>query len=214
MSSIDNQNKYWDGVAWEKRFSLPLDMDRFKSLVSADQRILDYGCGYGRTCSELWDHGFHYIVGVDSSSQMIKRGRQTYPHLNLRTLEETNIPYDDDSCDVVLLFAVLTCIPTDDGQRECIRDIFRVLRPKGILYISDFCLQNDERRLARYKKGAKEFGTYGVFRLAEGAVLRHHEISWIKSLTADFETIDMVRVDVETMNENPAKAFQYLARKP
>ena len=66
----------------------------------------------------------------------------------------------------------------------------------------------------RYKEGAKEFGTYGVFRLAEGTILRHHRMSWVKSLTSDFETIDMVRIDVETMNENPAKAFQYLGRKP
>ena len=61
MADINNQNEYWDGVAWEKTFSIPLDMARVKSLVSTEQRILDYGCGYGRICCELWDQGFHNV---------------------------------------------------------------------------------------------------------------------------------------------------------
>lgn len=39
------------------------------------------------------------------------------------------------SVDAVLLFTVLTCVPTDDGQQAIVREAGRVLRPGGLLYI-------------------------------------------------------------------------------
>lgn len=42
-----------------------------------------------------------------------------------------------------VLFAVLTCIPLDGEQRDLVREISRVLRPGGLLYISDLLLNRD-----------------------------------------------------------------------
>jgi SAM-dependent methyltransferase len=78
MSGIDNQVEYWDSVAKERTFSHPLNASLFKSLVHFNDHILDYGCGYGRTCNELFSLGFQNVVGIDSSPQMIERGRNTH----------------------------------------------------------------------------------------------------------------------------------------
>ncbi|MHB1000644.1 MAG: class I SAM-dependent methyltransferase [Armatimonadota bacterium] len=213
MTDIDNQVEYWDSVVWVKEFTLSLDTDRFKQLVSPDQRILDYGCGYGRICRELWDNGYRNIIGIDSSPKMIERAKQEHPQIEFDTVDFPKLPYADESFDAVLLIAVLTCIPSDEGQVSLVQEISRVLKPGGIFYIADFCLQTDNRNLKRYKECEKAFGRYGVFKLPYGVVLRHHDMEWIESLTSNFGQIGLSEGDVSTMNGNPARAFQYFGRK-
>ncbi len=214
MIDLNNQTQYWDNAAWEKSFSLPLDIEWFSAEVSPDQRILDYGCGYGRLCQELWLHGYQNIVGLDSSAEIIKRGREAYPHLDLQIRVGPGLNPIEDRFDAVLLVAVLTCIPTNEGQQGLLRDLYRALRPGGILYISDFCLQNDERNRRRYDEFYGKYGIYGVFELPEGAVFRHQDPAWTVDLTAEYQKIGHYETDVLTMNGHQAKAFHFMGRRP
>lgn len=213
MKTLDNQFEYWDSVSSSKTFTHPVDIDRFHSVVSSKANILDFGCGYGRTCDELYRLGFRNIIGVDSSQMMIERGYKEYPHLNLQTLKNNNIPYDQDAFDAIILFAVLTCIPTNEGQRALISEIYRVLRPGGIIYISDYWLQSNERNFNRYDKFKDKYGIYGVFELPEGTIVRHHDKDWILSLLGDFITVELFDIEVATMNGNTSLGFQYFGRK-
>ena len=100
----------------------------------------------------------------------------------------------------------------DDEMLAALNNLKRILRPKGLIYISDYVLQDDERNEERYQRYEEEFGIYGVFRLPEGTVVRHHSTAWIETLTSSFETLDLVYPEVVTMNGHRAKAFQYLGR--
>ncbi len=60
------------------------------------------------------------------------------------------IDEENGSVDAVLLFAVLTCLPSDVDQLRLLEELKRVLRPGGLLYISDLTLANDERNQRRY----------------------------------------------------------------
>ncbi len=210
---MNDQIDYWNSVAQEKSFQHPLNWKLFQRYVSPGQPILDYGCGYGRLCIELREKGYRNVIGVDSSPKMIERGRLEDADLDLRVLEGSSLPFDDESFDAVLMFTLLTCIPADEEQKNVVDEAARVLRPKGILYMSDMPLQKDERNKQRYRKWADTFGAYGIFRLPEGVVCRHLEMSRIESLTACFDTIETAKIDVVTMNKNPARAFQYFGRK-
>ena len=114
----------------------------------------------------------------------------------------------------MLLFAVLTCIPTDDGQRGVISEVSRVLRPGGLLNISDLWIQIDLRNLDRYARGHEKYGTHGVFELPEGVVLRHQEPRSFEALTAGYETVALDHMVHETMNGHQATGFQWFGRKP
>jgi len=51
-----------------------------------------------------------------------------------------------------ILFAVLTCILSDVEQMSSLKDIKRVLKPNGILYVNDFMLNTNERNRKRYEQ--------------------------------------------------------------
>jgi len=213
MSIVHNQTAYWDRVSRDKTFTLPVDCRRFAAHVSRDRHVLEYGCGYGRICRELWECGYRNIIGIDPSPNMIERGRKEFPYLALHVMKGSVPEFEPDSFDALVLFGILTCIPSSDVQQKTMYTVSRLLRPGGILYLSDFPLQHDPRNTERYKKFQREFGTYGVFRLPEGVILRHHDMRWIEFLTAAFTKIDLWETDVITMNRNPARAFHYLGRK-
>jgi ubiquinone/menaquinone biosynthesis C-methylase UbiE len=163
---------------------------------------------------ELFNSGYRNLIGFDFSSAMIAAARGRFPDISFQVVQSLAIPLPDASVDGALLFSVLTCIPTDDGQRALIKELRRVLRPGGLLYISDLWLQTDERNLIRYARDEPKYGTYGVFDLPEGVTVRHHDPEWIQTLTSDFEMVALDHIDVVTMNGNPAKAFQWFGLKP
>ncbi|GAB3838636.1 class I SAM-dependent methyltransferase [Dactylosporangium cerinum] len=215
MSDLENPLVYWDGVGATKTFTHPVNFT-WLAEVGPNARILDYGCGYGRVMAELHEQGFRDLLGVDLSPALIARGRQLRPDLRLEVLDSPpTVAHAPASFDVVVLFAVLTCIPDDDAQRALIAEVVRVLAPGGLLYLSDVLLQDDERNQARYTAYAEQFGTpYGVFATGDGAVCRHHHINELRTRLKDLDILEQRRIDVITMNRNRAKAVQVLARKP
>jgi SAM-dependent methyltransferase len=182
-------------------------------LIGDDTRVLDFGCGYARVMEILHQSGYTSLAGVDMSSEMMKRGRALLPHLALRVLTAPSLPFPDDTFDAALLFAVLTCIPSDKAQRDVVSELRRVLRPGGILYISDFLLQSDAKNQGRYREYAAKYGAYGVFETADGGVFRHHEVAWIDGLLDGFEVVRTTEFRVTTMDHHQAAAFQIFARK-
>jgi SAM-dependent methyltransferase len=213
MEDLDNQKNYWNRVGPTKPFSHLVNVSRLAELIDRNSHILDFGCGYGRALGALYNQGYHNLIGVDPAPSMVEAARQKFPQLPFLTIDPPHLPFADGSMDVVLLFAVLTCVPSDEGQRRIIREISRVLRHEGLLYISDFWLQKDERNVERYRRSHAKYGVYGIFELPEGVVLRHHERRWIHQLTADFTVVTMDEVRVETMNGHGADAFQWFGRK-
>lgn len=213
MASLDQQSEYWSSTGAGKTFTHPLD-PRWLDTLDPSARILDYGCGYGRITGELHQRGFTALEGVDLSPALITLARQHWPAVRFAVIDTPpTLPRPDEHYDAVLLFAVLTCIPTDSGQRELVTELRRLLRPGGLLYVSDMRLQPDPRNRTRYEAYATKYGVYGVFETGDGAVCRHHDPAWLHSLLAGFDQIAQQQISVTTMNGHPAQVTQLLARK-
>ena len=210
---ISHQEKYWDEMAEEKKFPTPFPMAQFKKYATKEIDILDVGCGYGRTLNELYENGFKNLTGVDFSQGMIKRGLRLHPHLNLLKNNGDDLPFPDNTFDAVLLIGVLTSNIQTEHQKELILEISRVLNKEGILYISDFLLNNDHRNLSRYQQYEDKYGIYGVFELPEGVVLRHHSIKHIMNITEEYEELYFEKTIFNTMNGNKSNGFYYIGRK-
>ena len=204
------QEEYWNSVSEKKEFTTPFQAEEFSKYVKTDSLILDVGCGYGRTLDELYRKGYHNLIGIDFSKGMIERGKQQFPYLDLRIKEDAKIDLPDASVDAVILFAVLTCIRTNEEQVQLLAEIKRVLKPQGILYVNDFLLNRDERNLSRYEKFREVYGIYGVFELPEGAVCRHHDERWIKELLKDFTERKYEHLTFTTMNGHTSNGFYFI----
>lgn len=213
MSNWDNQVEYWDRVGPTKQFGHPVNLERLSGLLTHESRILDVGCGYGRTLLALHDHGFRNLIGVDPAPAMIAAARSRVPAAAFELMEPPRLPFPDLSVDAVILFTVLTCVPSDDGQRAIVREAARVLRPGGLLYVSDLWLQEDQRNRERYDCYRTKYGVYGVFELSEGVVLRHHDPRWIEELMAGFMPAALDDIIVQTMNGHRARGFQWFGHK-
>jgi SAM-dependent methyltransferase len=213
MGETSDQSRFWDAAAAARQFAHPIDLELFAARVPRDARILDYGCGQGRLCGELAAHGFTRLLGVDSSPEMIRLARERNPGIEFSVVDGQHVPCEDASVDAALLFAVLTCIPETDSQRELVAGLRRALRPGGLLVISDYPLQADARNLERYARFAHEPDGYGAFRLPDGARLRHHRREWFDELLEGFRAERTVEIDARTMNGNPARILQLWATR-
>ncbi|MDQ2975493.1 MAG: class I SAM-dependent methyltransferase [Acidobacteriota bacterium] len=214
MQDIPSQISYWDRVASEKRFSHPLRVDwLLKHFKNPEARVLDYGCGYGRTLADLSAAGFKNLFGVDFAEAMLARARVEVRGPGLIRNDGRDLPFKSESFHAVLLFAVLTCTPEDHEQRLLLAEAERVLRPGGLLYLSDVLVNDDARNRERYERDAGRYDCYGIFELPEGVVVRHHTREWIEKITGRFERLEYEPFDVTTMNGNLSAAFQYLGRK-
>jgi SAM-dependent methyltransferase len=210
---MEAQDKYWDAVAYQKKFGHPLLTGELEKRIGPEGRILDYGCGYGRSIRQLHEAGFAHLFGIDSSSGMLGRARRENPFARYVRNSGSEIPFAGGSFDAALLLAVLTCMPDSGAQARLFSELLRVLKGGGILYVSDLLINSDARNRKRYERFESRHGLYGVFRLEEGVTLRHHTREHLDRLAAPFKTISVQEFQVETMNGHQSRAIRMILQK-
>ncbi|MBD3198060.1 MAG: methyltransferase domain-containing protein [Candidatus Lokiarchaeota archaeon] len=117
-----------------------------------NSKILDIGCGTGRTSlkvAKMLKNG-GYLYGIDIYSKMAISGNdlETVQHnAELEGVAEktsfkfgsaTEIPFDDESFDIVNVSSVLHEIHEKGGQMKALNEIYRVLKPGGTAYIGEW----------------------------------------------------------------------------
>jgi len=98
--------------------------------------IIDYGCGYGSLVDILNKEKYTDVQGFDISIELVNRGN------GVENIFQIDLPYglpiENNSVDCFFLFAVLTCIPENEFEKELIKKLFSKLKKSGFIYISDY----------------------------------------------------------------------------
>jgi len=205
---------YWNTIGAKKEFEDPLYFEKLEPFLSPHASILEYGCGYGRLMEQFTSRGYKNIVGFDYAPAMIERGQKSFPHLDLRVVEKVGkISAPDNSIDVVLLSTVLCCLVDTQKQEELITEIWRVLKNKGVLYLSDFLISDHPRYQDKYMIGAQKFGDWGIYTTSENLTVRHHSTKAIFKLLNHFNIHWFEQFEFKTMNNNPVQTFHTIAQK-
>jgi 2-polyprenyl-3-methyl-5-hydroxy-6-metoxy-1,4-benzoquinol methylase len=115
--------------------------------------VVDIGCGAG-TQSLMWAESGHRVIGIDINEPLVGIARKRLAQKGLKARFDvgsaTSLPYADASFDVVLIPELLEHVA--DWQ-SCIDEALRVLRPRGIIYLSTtnwLCPKQQEFDLPMY----------------------------------------------------------------
>ena len=108
--------------------------------IAAPMRVLDAGCGYGRNLVYLLREGCE-VFATDSNPEAVEHVRALAAELAPRlpasnfqvaAIEKMDLP--DDFADVVLCNSVLHFARDDNHFLAMLEELWRVLRPGGLLF--------------------------------------------------------------------------------
>ena len=103
----------------------------------AGARVLEVGAGTGTFLDRLVEFGAAEGVGVDLVEHRVELGRRLHPRLDLRVGDGAGLPFEDGAFDLVTQFTCLSSV-LDAGVRSAIAaEMWRVLRPGGLIVSYD-----------------------------------------------------------------------------
>jgi demethylmenaquinone methyltransferase / 2-methoxy-6-polyprenyl-1,4-benzoquinol methylase len=122
---------------------------KMASLIPPTEKIklLDLATGTGDQLLSLLKNSsrIHQAVGIDLAEEMLKIGRtklKAYDHLvTLQKASATAIPYLENTFDCATMSFGIRNV---DNVPGCLREIYRVLRPKGRALILEFSLPTNK----------------------------------------------------------------------
>jgi ubiquinone/menaquinone biosynthesis C-methylase UbiE len=103
------------------------------NLGVSNKKVLDFGCGDGVYAQEFLNRGAVEVVGIDESRKMIEIANKKYGSLKsvkFQVADGNNLPFDDDTFDVV--FANFVLHHFVDALKP-FGEIFRVLKKNAHL---------------------------------------------------------------------------------
>jgi arsenite methyltransferase len=132
--------------------------------LRGDETVLDMGCGRGAVllaAAKLLPNGRAIGVDIwradqtDNSPDNTMRNAEiegVADRVEVHTAEVTDLPFDDNSADVIVSSLVVHNISDPRGREKAISEAARVLRPGGRLALVDIFFTN------RYAKQLRELG--------------------------------------------------------
>jgi len=143
---------YWSRVEKIRRREGMLDLVQWRG----DEQVLDVGCGRGlmtigaamrlRTGRvigiDIWDHKDQAAISPEvtlKNAQMA--GVQN--RVEIQTANAMNLPFADQSFDVIVSHWVIHNIPDEAGRTNALREMARVLKPGGQVLLADIEFRDD-----------------------------------------------------------------------
>ena len=105
--------------------------------IPKNAKILDLGCGAGRTTINLYKNGYHNIIGLDISDKFIDFAKnyclKNGLDINFVNGDATSLNFGDSEFDAVIFsYNGLMCIPGKKNRESVLSEVYRVLKPNGI----------------------------------------------------------------------------------
>jgi ubiquinone/menaquinone biosynthesis C-methylase UbiE len=193
MNSPDEESKIEDRSIPS---SLELNEDIFAKLKPED-KILDFGCGFGKTCFDLYKKGYRSVTGIDINQKGIQLannyGAQNgIDGLTFKSENAAILSFKNDSYTFGIMQAFLTTVAKESERKLIFSEASRVLTPGAYLYIAEFAqswhLPQYEKRYQSALSEGYEKGSFPVLNSKTGEleyVARHYTKEELKTHLSD-----------------------------
>jgi ubiquinone/menaquinone biosynthesis C-methylase UbiE len=130
----------WGCRSFVKKGLYPFERHLMGKYMFRKGAVLDVGCGGGRTAIPLLQDGFS-VVGVDISQPLIAAASANMQACGvgarLVVANACTLAFQDKSFDYALMLEqVLAVIPGRSNRLRALREIWRCLKPRGILIVT------------------------------------------------------------------------------
>lgn len=139
MNYLDYYNKFW--LEGSEEWMLPrLTMTRIEKhlidryIAKQDFKVLDFGCGEGIFCGYYLTKIIKQYRGIDISKEAVKKAQQKGLNVKQFNIDvEKMLPFADNYFDAAICSEVLEHL---FDPEHVLKEIFRVLKPQGVLFTS------------------------------------------------------------------------------
>ena len=133
---------------WYQRYGGIKDI--ITQYMRPDFQILNIGCGNSLLAEEMYDDGYQHLTNIDFSKIVIDQMQEMYkekiPSLKFEEVDIKKMPYNDHCFDAIIDKGTLDSILCGDSSgpsaEKALREIYRVLNPKGVYIVITYGLPN------------------------------------------------------------------------
>lgn len=174
--------------------------------VEKDTFVLDVASGTGETACYLVEKLEARVLGIDSSDYMIERAREKAKQRNLAIEfiqgDAHQLPIEDSTFDVVISECTMCLL----DKEKAIREMIRVVKPKGYVGFHDICWKDDtperiKKRLAEiegerpetlegWKALCEKSGLVEIQAIDRSALIP----PWMKETTSNLSFVSILKI--------------------
>jgi len=125
-------------AAYDVPYSLRADEEALVAefFPPSPARVVDLGCGNGRTTIPLLRRGYD-VVGIEYSPSLVERAKRNHPEAPVQQGDARSLPFPDASHDAAFFsFNGIDYMYPLEERRRVFREVCRVLRPGGVFIFS------------------------------------------------------------------------------
>lgn len=104
-----------------------------KPHLKRSTRVLDCGCGPGTITADFANYCDN-VVGIDQAPLIIQHASETFPNITFLTADVTNLPFEDNSFDIVFAHILLVYV---SDLSSALKEMHRVCAVDGYVAIRE-----------------------------------------------------------------------------
>jgi len=188
-----------------KRWRLPSDILALTDYIKEGDKVLDLGCGNGYFYDEVINKRADY-TGADVSENQLKVCKRLHPDAHLVLTEPLKLSFDDNTFDKIFCLSTIHHIPSHEFQLDFLKEINRILKKDGRLYLTAWNL-SDRELIHDHKKIDEEGNILYPFKDSDGITMvdRFIHIFTIDELTELVKSVDLKVIDSKVVSRGYGK---------
>jgi len=205
--TVPPQKDAWDDLykAQPRQWKGPVRNETPFPFAKGD-KILDVGCGNGKTSTSLIESG-HSVVGIDISEAAVKICRELYgDKMGAVCASADSLPFEDDNFDGIVMFHVLEHL-TGDERKAAVKEARRVLKTNGKIFVRAF--STDDMRSDKGERMDERTVIRG-----NGIMYRYFDENEVNRMFSEFVPISIKRVEERTKFKEIRSRIEAVYQKP